>query len=85
MNIDPFELQDFAVLSELTRAGYPRLSDIVGEEMRSAEGRTIAAGCGPAGLMALLRTAVSEHLELRKAWSGDVSGHANVFTESYET
>lgn len=85
MNIDPFELQDFAVLSELTRAGYPRLSDIVGEEMRSAEGRTIAAGCGPAGLMALLRTAVSEHLELHKAWSGDVSGHANVFTESYET
>lgn len=83
-NLDPNELQDFSVLSELTRPGYPDLSDILDEEVRQSQGRTLTVGCGPSGLMALLRTAVSHHTSIRKVWQGDSSGHISLFTESYE-
>ena len=84
-NLDVHELQDFDILSEMTRAGYPPLDEIVGTEMGQAQGRTIAVGCGPAGLLALLRNVVSRHVHVRRAWHGDASAHANLFTESYAT
>lgn len=84
-NLDPDELHDYNVLSELTRAGYPPLDTILGEEMGHAEGRTIAVGCGPAGLMTLLRATVSRHMSWRQVWTSRAAGHANLFTESYET
>lgn len=84
-NLDPQEYQDYTIVSELTRAGYPPLDDIIRTEMTNAQGRTAVVGCGPSGLMALLRMAVSHHIELRKVWHGDASGHANLFTESYES
>ena len=83
-NLDPLEQQDFSVLSELTRPGYPDLSGILQEEVRQSQGRTLTVGCGPSGLMALLRTAVSDHTSIRKVWQGDASGHVSLFTESYE-
>jgi len=83
-NLDPLEQQDFSVLSELTRPGYPDLSGILHEEVRQSQGRTLTVGCGPSGLMALLRTAVSDHTSIRKVWQGDASGHVSLFTESYE-
>ena len=61
------------------------LDEIVGTEMGQAQGRTIAVGCGPAGLLALLRNVVSRHVHVRRAWHGDASAHANLFTESYAT
>ncbi|WFD27035.1 hypothetical protein MNAN1_002029 [Malassezia nana] len=84
-NLDLHELQDFDILSEMTRAGYPPLDNIVQTEMAHAEGRTIAVGCGPAGLLALLRNVVSRHVHVRRAWHGDAQAHANLFTESYAT
>ncbi|WFD19292.1 hypothetical protein MCAP1_001517 [Malassezia caprae] len=84
-NLDLHELQDFDILSEMTRGGYPPLDEIVGTEMGQAEGRSIAVGCGPAGLLALLRKVVSRHVHVRRAWHGDARAHANLFTESYAT
>ena len=85
VNLEPQEARDLEIVSELARAGYPKLDEIVAEEMNNASGRLIAAGCGPPGLSALLRTVVSRAVDVSKVWHGDLSGHATVYTESFES
>ncbi|WFD30059.1 hypothetical protein MSPP1_001073 [Malassezia sp. CBS 17886] len=83
-NLDPDEVQDFAVVAELTHAGYPRLDHILTEEAENAHGRTLTAGCGPPGLLALVRRIVARHVNLGRVLKGDARGHMNLYTESYE-
>ncbi|WFD33782.1 hypothetical protein MCUN1_000599 [Malassezia cuniculi] len=85
VNLEPMEARDLEIVSELARAGYPKLDEIVAEEMAIAQGRLIAAGCGPPGLSALLRSVVSRAVDVSKVWNGDLSGHATVYTESFES
>lgn len=84
-NLDMHELSDFGIVAELTRAGYPQLDEIFAEETEHAAGRTLAVGCGPKGLLALLRAVVAKRIHVRRALHGDTRGHICVYTESYET
>lgn len=85
VNLEPLEARDLEIISELARAGYPKLDEIIAEEMHSAQGRVIAAGCGPPGLSALIRSVVSRTVDVSKVWHGDLSGHATIYTESFES
>ena len=85
MNLDPQEAQDLEVVSELARAGYPHLDEILREERETAQGRVLTVGCGPPGLAALMRSVVSEQIDLRKVWKGDWTGHVSIYTESFES
>ena len=85
VNLDPQEAQDLEVVSELARAGYPHLDEILREERETAQGRVLTVGCGPPGLAALMRSVVSEQIDLRKVWKGDWTGHVSIYTESFES
>ena len=85
VNLEPLEARDLEIISELARAGYPKLDEIIAEEMNCAQGRVIAAGCGPPGLSALIRSVVSRTVDVSKVWHGDLSGHATIYTESFES
>lgn len=84
-NLDASEISDFDVVAELTRAGYPKLDEIIGREMERADGRTMTACCGPAGLLAVVRAIVAKHINVHQVWRGDLRGHANLYGESYDT
>ena len=84
-NLDANEISDFDVVAELTRAGYPKLDALIHDEMEHAGGRTLTAACGPAGLLALIRSIVAKQISVHKVWQGDLRGHANVYTESYDS
>ncbi|WFC94560.1 hypothetical protein MBRA1_001192 [Malassezia brasiliensis] len=84
-NLDASEISDFEIVAELTRAGYPKLDEIIGNEMERANGRTMTACCGPAGLLAVVRAIVAKHINVYQVWRGDLRGHANLYGESYDT
>ncbi|WFD01766.1 hypothetical protein MOBT1_000442 [Malassezia obtusa] len=84
-NLDPDEIADFEVVAELTRAGYPKFDEILAREIGQSDGRTMTAVCGPAGLLAVVRAVVAEHIRVVDVWRGDQRGHANLYGESYDT
>ncbi|WFC97571.1 hypothetical protein MYAM1_000286 [Malassezia yamatoensis] len=84
-NLDASEISDFDVVAELTRAGYPKLDQILAREMDKSMGRTMTACCGPEGLLAVVRAIVAKHISIHRVRHGDWRGHASLYGESYET
>lgn len=83
--IDEADYAAMTILSEQARAGRPKLSKIMDEELEYAEGSMIVATCGPEKLNTVVRNLVSRNIKPGKILHGDKRGHVTVYSEDFES
>lgn len=84
IDLDEEEEQDLRIIAELAHMGHPRLDQIIGDETKYAQGRTLVASCGPGNLSNLLRRIAVKHVEPARSRKGDKRGEVNLCMESFE-
>ncbi|GMK58899.1 hypothetical protein CspeluHIS016_0603410 [Cutaneotrichosporon spelunceum] len=82
--IDEADYAAVTILSETARAGRPKLSQVIDEELRLAEGSIIVGTCGPIKLNVVVRNLVSRNIRPGRILKGDKRGHVAVFSEDFE-
>ncbi|OCF43665.1 ferric-chelate reductase [Kwoniella heveanensis CBS 569] len=82
--IDEADHAAMSILSELAKAGKPKLSAVLEEEIEIATGSMIVATCGPVTLNTVVRNLVSKNISPKKIRSGDKSGLIAIYSEDYE-
>lgn len=94
--IDESDHAAMNVLSEMARAGKPKLSAILDEEIQQAKGSMIVASefqkgvsaddaaCGPVTLNTVVRNLVSTNISPGRIRHGDRRGHIAIYSEDYE-
>ncbi|PWN21695.1 hypothetical protein BCV69DRAFT_246906 [Microstroma glucosiphilum] len=84
IDLDEEEEQDLRIIAELAHMGHPRLDQIIGDETKYAQGRTLVASCGPGNLSNLLRRIAVKHVDPARSRKGDKRGEVNLCMESFE-
>ena len=84
IDLDEEEDNDLRVVAELARPGHPKLDRIIREEVERSAGRTLVASCGPTSLGAVLKSIASKHINPARVRAGDLRGHVNLATESFD-
>ncbi|BEI83758.1 hypothetical protein CcaverHIS002_0403620 [Cutaneotrichosporon cavernicola] len=82
--IDEADYAATTILSESARAGRPKLSHVIDEEIGLAEGSIIVGTCGPIKLNVVVRNLVSRNIKPGRILKGDKRGHVAVFSEDFE-
>ncbi|OXG13296.1 ferric-chelate reductase [Cryptococcus neoformans Tu401-1] len=82
--IDEADYAAMSVMSEMARAGKPKLSAVLEEEIEIAQGSLIVATCGPVTLNTVVRNIVSKTISPSRIRRGDKRGHIVVYSEDYE-
>ncbi|TXT12454.1 uncharacterized protein COLE_02864 [Cutaneotrichosporon oleaginosum] len=82
--IDEADYAATSILSESARAGRPKLSQMIDDELGLAEGSIIVGTCGPVKLNVVVRNLVSRNIRPGRILKGDKSGHVAVFSEDFE-
>ncbi|BGP16347.1 hypothetical protein JCM10213v2_004349 [Rhodosporidiobolus nylandii] len=77
------EQEDLDAIAELAKTGYPRLKEIIREEVDRSTGKTIVACCGPSSLNTIVRNIVSNSIDLRKVAKGDPRGQISLCVEDF--
>ncbi|KAM0791379.1 hypothetical protein ACM66B_005844 [Microbotryomycetes sp. NB124-2] len=85
---DPFDLteneqDDLEIVSALAKPGYPKLKEILDDEIARSAGKTLVACCGPNGLNTIVRHLVSSRIDVRKALKGDPRGQISLVCEDF--
>ncbi|GAA6020864.1 hypothetical protein JCM11491_000009 [Sporobolomyces phaffii] len=83
LDVTEAEQQDLEVVAELARPGYPRLDQILDEEVRRSAGKTMVACCGPSSLNTLVRNLVASRIDLKKVAKGDPRGQVSIVVEDF--
>ncbi|KIR56701.1 ferric-chelate reductase [Cryptococcus gattii Ru294] len=82
--IDEADYAAMCIMSEMARAGKPKLSAVLEEEIEIALGSLIVATCGPVTLNTVVRNLVSKSISPSRIHRGDKRGHIIVYSEDYE-
>ncbi|WVO24711.1 uncharacterized protein IAS62_006081 [Cryptococcus decagattii] len=82
--IDEADYAAMCIMSEMARAGKPKLSAVLEEEIEIALGSLIVATCGPVTLNTVVRNLVSKSISPSRIHRGDKRGHIVVYSEDYE-
>jgi hypothetical protein len=82
--IDEADYAATSILSESARAGRPKLSQMIDDELGLAEGSIIVGTCGPVKLNVVVRNLVSRNIRPGRILKGDKRGHVAVFSEDFE-
>ncbi|WVQ94849.1 hypothetical protein IAU59_001932 [Kwoniella sp. CBS 9459] len=82
--IDEADHAAMSILSESAKAGKPKLSAVLEEEIEIAAGSMIVATCGPVTLNTVVRNLVSKNISPKKIRKGDRTGHIAIISEDYE-
>nr|XP_031861634.1 uncharacterized protein CI109_002864 [Kwoniella shandongensis]KAA5528706.1 hypothetical protein CI109_002864 [Kwoniella shandongensis] len=82
--IDEADYAAMSIMSEMARAGKPKLSAIVEEEIEIAQGSMIVTTCGPVTLNTVVRNLVSKHISPARIRRGDKRGQIAIYSEDYE-
>lgn len=82
--LDVVDYESMLAMSEVTRAGRPKLDAIIREELARAGGTLGVGTCGPASLNAMVRNTVSDCMSISAAIKGDKRGIISIFSEDYE-
>ncbi len=77
------EHDDLDAVSELARTGYPKLDEILDDEIRRSRGKTMVACCGPNSLNTMVRHLVSDRIDLAKITKGDARGQVSLVCEDF--
>ncbi|GAA5925650.1 ferric reductase family protein [Sporobolomyces koalae] len=83
LDVTEAEQQDLEAIAELARPGYPRLKQILDDEVNRSSGKTIVACCGPSSLNTLVRNLVSSRIDLKRVAKGDVRGQVSIVVEDF--
>ncbi|KIR59289.1 ferric-chelate reductase [Cryptococcus bacillisporus CA1873] len=82
--LDEADYAAMCIMSEMARAGKPKLSAVLEEEIEIALGSLIVATCGPVTLNTVVRNLVSKSISPSRIHRGDKRGHIVVYSEDYE-
>ncbi|WVQ77459.1 hypothetical protein IAR50_007145 [Cryptococcus sp. DSM 104548] len=82
--VDESDYAAMDVMSEMARAGKPKLSAVMEEEIELAQGSIIVATCGPVTLNTVVRNLVSKNISPSRIRHGDTRGRIVVYSEDYE-
>ena len=77
------EHDDLDAVSELARTGYPKLDEILDDEIARSKGATMVACCGPNSLNTMVRHLVSDRINLTKIAKGDARGQVSLVCEDF--
>lgn len=77
------EHDDLDAVSELARTGYPRLGEILDDEVRRSRGKTMVACCGPNSLNTTVRHLVSDRIDVGRILKGDARGQVSLVCEDF--
>lgn len=83
LDITPQEQDDLDAVAELAKNGYPRLKEIIDDEVERSAGKTLVAVCGPSGLNHIVRNLVSRKIDLKRVRKGDPRGQTALFAEDF--
>ncbi|GJN90577.1 hypothetical protein Rhopal_003589-T1 [Rhodotorula paludigena] len=77
------EQDDLDAVAELAKTGYPRLKQIMSDEVERSAGKTVVACCGPSGLNSIVRNLVADSIDLRRVAKGDPRGQVSLVVEDF--
>ncbi|GAA6058177.1 hypothetical protein JCM3770_004081 [Rhodotorula araucariae] len=77
------EQNDLAAVAEAARTGYPRLKQVLDDEVERSTGKTCVACCGPAGLNSIVRNLVASRIDLGRVAKGDPRGQVSLVVEDF--
>ncbi|GAA6060092.1 hypothetical protein JCM10212_003500 [Sporobolomyces blumeae] len=83
LDVTAAEREDLDFVAELARPGYPRLKQILDDEVHRSVGKTIVACCGPSSLNTLVRNLVASRIDLKKVARGDPRGQVSIVDFSF--
>ncbi|BGO99874.1 hypothetical protein NBRC10513v2_004102 [Rhodotorula toruloides] len=83
LDITDAEQADIEAVAELVKTGYPRLKQLLDEEVQRSAGKTIVACCGPASLNSVVRNLVASKIDLKKVARGDPRGQVSLVVEDF--
>jgi hypothetical protein len=85
LDVTPQEQDDLDAVAELAKNGYPRLKEIIDDEVDRSAGKTLVAVCGPSGLNHIVRNLVARKIDLGKIRKGDPRGQVALVCEDFQT
>ncbi|BGP48271.1 hypothetical protein JCM10450v2_004143 [Rhodotorula kratochvilovae] len=83
LDVTAQEQDDLDAVAEAAKTGYPRLKQILDEEVERSSGKTCVACCGPAGLNSIVRNLVASRIDLRRVAKGDPRGQVSLVVEDF--
>ncbi|GAA5858165.1 hypothetical protein JCM1840_001066 [Sporobolomyces johnsonii] len=83
LDVTEAEQDDLDAVAELARPGYPRLKEIIDDEVNRSAGKTMVACCGPSSLNTLVRNLVASRIDLKKVAQGDPRGQVSLVVEDF--
>ncbi|BGP08319.1 hypothetical protein JCM10049v2_004166 [Rhodotorula toruloides] len=83
LDVTDAEQADIEAVVELAKTGYPRLKQLLDEEVQRSAGKTIVACCGPASLNSVVRNLVASKIDLKKVARGDPRGQVSLVVEDF--
>ncbi|GEM09818.1 ferric reductase transmembrane component 2 precursor [Rhodotorula toruloides] len=83
LDVTDAEQADIEAVAELAKTGYPRLKQLLDEEVQRSAGKTIVACCGPASLNSVVRNLVASKIDLKKVARGDPRGQVSLVVEDF--
>lgn len=83
LDVTDAEQEDIDAVAELAKTGYPRLKQLLDEEVQRSAGKTIVACCGPPSLNSVVRNLVASKIDLKKVARGDPRGQVSLVVEDF--
>ncbi|GAA6040169.1 hypothetical protein JCM8097_004161 [Rhodosporidiobolus ruineniae] len=84
LDVTAAEQDDLDAVAELAKTGYPRLREILDDEVERSQGKTLVACCGPSGLNTVVRNLVAKKIDLKRVARGDPRGHVGLTVEDFD-
>ncbi|GAA5975943.1 hypothetical protein JCM11641_002845 [Rhodosporidiobolus odoratus] len=83
LDVTAAEQEDLEAVTELAKSGYPRLKEILNDEVERSAGKTVVACCGPSGLNTVVRNLVAKKIDLKRVAKGDPRAQVSLIVEDF--
>lgn len=83
IDVTDAEQLDIDAVAELAKTGYPRLKQILEDEVEHSRGKTVVACCGPSSLNSVVRNLVAKKIDLKRVAKGDPRGQVSLVVEDF--
>ena len=83
IDVSDAEQLDIDAVAELAKSGYPRLKQILDDEVERSRGKTVVACCGPPSLNSVVRNLVAKKIDLKRVSKGDPRGQVSLVVEDF--
>lgn len=83
VDVTEAEQLDIDAVAELAKTGYPRLKQMLDDEVERSRGKTVVACCGPSSLNSVVRNLVAKKIDLKRVAKGDPRGQVSLVVEDF--